>query len=68
MVRFLVNIPIGLHQVLREHAKMQGQTLTGLIRQILWDWAEENATRMKEDTFYILKDGEFKEWQEGTEE
>lgn len=42
MVRFLINIPVGLHQLLREYAKSQGQTLNGLVRQILWEWMEHN--------------------------
>lgn len=44
MVRFLINIPEGLRETLKSEAKPRGQTLNGLIRQILWDWvkAQEN--------------------------
>ena len=38
MVRFLVNVPDELHRILRETAAKQGDTLNGLIRQILWGW------------------------------
>ena len=40
MIRFLVNIPAGLHTFLKEAARAKGQTLNGLIREILWDWAD----------------------------
>ena len=44
MVRFLINIPEGLRDTLKAIAQPRGQTLNGLIRQILWDWvkAQEN--------------------------
>ncbi len=50
MIRFLVNIPAELHGILKETAGKQGQTLNGLIRQILWDWA-------KEEKIYITEAG-----------
>lgn len=40
MVRFLINVPEDLHKILKAFAKEQGQTLNGLIRQILWEWIE----------------------------
>ena len=43
MIRFLVNIPTELHAFLRKTAGKQGQTLNGLVRQILWDWAERQG-------------------------
>lgn len=43
MVRFLVNVPKELHRCLKEVAMAQGQTLNGLIRQILWDWLKDNG-------------------------
>ncbi len=43
MIRFLVNVPTELHALLRETAEKQGQTLNGLIRQILWDWVERQG-------------------------
>lgn len=36
-----ITIPIGLYKELKEEADFSGQTLNGLIRQILWDWIEE---------------------------
>lgn len=41
MIRFLINIPIELREKLKFQAKQKGQTLTGLIRDILWDWVED---------------------------
>lgn len=41
MVRFLINIPEELKDKLKAQSKPKGQTLNGLIRQILWDWAEK---------------------------
>lgn len=43
MIRFLVNVPAELHGMLKEMAGKRGQTLNGLIRQILWDWAERQG-------------------------
>jgi predicted HicB family RNase H-like nuclease len=43
MIRFLVNIPVELHRMLKKEAIAYGQTLNGLIRQILWDWAERQS-------------------------
>lgn len=40
MIRFLISVPQELHQTLREISKTRGQTLTGFIREILWDWFE----------------------------
>lgn len=38
MIRFLVSVPDGLHHDLKKAAKRRGQTLSGLVREILWDW------------------------------
>lgn len=43
MIRFLVSVPDSLHWDLRAAARERGQTLNGLLREILWDWAEKNA-------------------------
>lgn len=43
MIRFLISIPEGLHRRLRDYARSKGQTLNGLVRQILWDWAERQG-------------------------
>ncbi|MEG0693486.1 MAG: hypothetical protein RR444_10465 [Oscillospiraceae bacterium] len=42
MVRFLINVPEETHNDLKKVAKPRGQTLNGLIRQILWDWLKKN--------------------------
>lgn len=41
-MRFLISIPDCLHRDIKEIAQERGQTLTGLIREILWDWLKEN--------------------------
>ena len=40
MVRFLISITTEMHDILKFSAKQRGQTLCGLIRQILWEWIE----------------------------
>ncbi len=45
MIRFLVSVPDGLHRGLKRAAKDRGQTLSGLLREILWDWMKENQSR-----------------------
>lgn len=40
MVRFLISTPEELRKILKQEASPRGQTLNGLIRQILWEWAE----------------------------
>lgn len=47
MVRFLINIPIELRDMLRGQAKSKGQTLNGLIREILWEWSERNKEKVQ---------------------
>ena len=44
MIRFIISTPTGMHETLKDIAQRQGQTLTGLIRQILWEWIKDNAT------------------------
>ena len=44
MVRFLINVPEELRDILKDTAKPRGQTLNGLIREILWDWVKKNKT------------------------
>lgn len=41
-MRFLVSLPDAFHRELRAVAQSKGQTLNGLVRQILWDWADRN--------------------------
>lgn len=42
MIRFLINVPEELRDILKANAKPRGQTLNGLIREILWDWVKKN--------------------------
>lgn len=47
MVRFLISIPLDLRDSLKVAAMQRGQSLTGYIRSILWEWKathSENAT------------------------
>ena len=41
MVRFLISVPDTLHKTLKSCAGSRGQTLTGLIREILWEWVNK---------------------------
>ena len=41
MERFLISIPKELKETLKEEAETKGQTLCGLIRQILWEHVKE---------------------------
>ena len=50
MVRFLISIPNELKALLKNVARTQGQTLNGLIRQILWDWVERHKQWIDTDT------------------
>lgn len=40
-MRFLINVPEELKERLKQESKRRGQTLTGLIREILWDWVRD---------------------------
>lgn len=42
MKRFLISTPDDLHRRLKQASLDSGQTLCGLIRNILWDWAKQN--------------------------
>ncbi len=48
MVRFLITIPNDLRDTLKTAAACRGQTLTGFIRSILWDW--KTAHEHQDDT------------------
>lgn len=51
LVRFLINVPDDLHRIMKEAAAKQGDTLNGLIRQILWNWydAQQKSTSVGAD-------------------
>ena len=40
MVRYLISTTEELHGALKIAAQSRGQTLTSLIRQILWEWVK----------------------------
>lgn len=42
-MRFLINVPDNLHAALKSESIQRGQTLTGLVRGILWDWLKANV-------------------------
>lgn len=42
-MRFLISVPISLHEMLKAASQRRGQTLTGLIREILWAWVLKNT-------------------------
>lgn len=44
-MRFLISAPESLHKDLKEVAQEKGQTLAGLIREILWDWVKQNENK-----------------------
>lgn len=44
MVRFLISTPEWLRDTLKAHAKANGQTLNGQIRQILCEWVKQQKT------------------------
>lgn len=47
MVRFLINIPQELRETLKDIARSRGQTLNGLIRQILWEWTNSQPRKQE---------------------
>lgn len=40
-MRFLISVPDNLHEMLKAESMRRGQTLAGLIREILWAWVQE---------------------------
>lgn len=45
MVRFLISTTEELREELKNVADRQGQTLCGLVRQILWEWVKREGQR-----------------------
>ena len=43
MYQMILRFPMELREQLKYEADKRGQTLTGLIKQILWEWAKENS-------------------------
>ena len=44
MKRFLISTTEDMYQKIKCVSAKRGQTITGLIREILWDWIKEGAT------------------------
>lgn len=42
-MRFIISTPRELHATLKACAKRRGTTLTGLIRDILWQWVRDQG-------------------------
>lgn len=42
MYQMILRFPTELKEQLKCEADKRGQTLTGLIKQILWEWVKEN--------------------------
>ncbi len=49
MHQMILRISIELKEKLKKAADERGQTLTGLIRQILWEWVDKNNSGMKKE-------------------
>lgn len=43
MVRFLISTTDELRNALKVAADKRGQTLCGLVRQILWEWVKQTG-------------------------
>lgn len=54
MIRFLISTSEEMHNILKLEAKPRGQTLNGLIRQILWEWAESHGLMKDKDWKFLL--------------
>lgn len=53
--RIGLNVPTALYMELKQEANASGQTLNGLIVQILWEWKKKiraNRTKPKQNTIY----------------
>lgn len=44
MYQMILRLQADLKNDLKKAADARGQTLTGLIRQILWEWAKDHET------------------------
>ena len=52
MVRFLISMTEELRNTLKYVADQRGQTLCGLIRQILWEWTESRKREERKEADY----------------
>ena len=52
MVRFLISMTEELRNTLKSVADQRGQTLCGLIRQILWEWTESRKREERKEADY----------------
>lgn len=49
MVRFLISVTNDMHNILKRTANQRGQTLCGLIRQILWEWVDSRKQEERKE-------------------
>ncbi len=49
MVRFLISMTEELRNTLKSVADQRGQTLCGLIRQILWEWVDSRKQEERKE-------------------
>lgn len=49
MVRFLISLSEDTRETLKKIAASRGQTLNGLIRQILWEWVREQEKAAEQE-------------------
>lgn len=52
MVRFLISMTEELRNTLKSVADQRGETLCGLIRQILWEWTESRKREERKEADY----------------
>lgn len=53
-MRFLISVPDELHRKLKSVSKRYGKPLTGMIRDILWDWLEGREDEERGKRGWIL--------------
>ena len=44
MYQMILRIPLDMKEDLKREAEARGQTMTGLIKLIIWDWVNKNKT------------------------
>lgn len=49
MKQMILRLADDMWKCLKTEAAVRGQTLTGLIRQILWEWVKKNVGRRTPD-------------------
>ena len=49
MYQMIFRFPMELKEILKSEAEKHGATLTGFMKQILWDWAKANMDKPKKE-------------------